>query len=96
MSIFLNFQRGGGNISGKTTLDFSKAVPDPNTGELCVTQRVCIADPAALAKSLAPPPEPCPTMEPKLPEGCNCQVNSHKTNIEYCLQSNSLHKLYVW
>ena len=41
-----------------TSLDFSQAVEDPYTGELCVMQRVCLANPAALADRL--PREPCP------------------------------------
>jgi len=51
----------------KTTIDFSKAVPDPKTGQLCVTQQVCIADAGALARLL--PSEPC------LPDGCDCQTD---------------------
>jgi len=60
---------GGGVLAQvqKTTIDFSKAVPDPKTGQLCVTQQVCIADAGALARLL--PSEPC------LPDGCDCQID---------------------
>ena len=34
----------------KSVLDFSKAVPDPKTGQLCVMQQVCIADLEALSR----------------------------------------------
>ena len=52
----------------KSVIDFSKAKPNPKTGQLCVLQEVCIADASALVKLL--PMEPC------LPEGCNCQGDS--------------------
>ena len=48
----------------KSTIDFSKATQDPQTGQLCVMQQVCIADLEALQKLL--PSEPC------LSEGCSC------------------------
>jgi hypothetical protein len=34
----------------KSVLDFSKAIPDPQTGQLCVMQQVCIADLEALSR----------------------------------------------
>jgi hypothetical protein len=48
----------------KSVIDFSKAIPDPQTGQLCVMQEVCIADIEALSRLL--PSEPC------LSEGCTC------------------------
>lgn len=48
----------------RSTIDFSQAVPDPVTGQLCVMQQVCIADVEALSRLL--PAEPC------LSEGCTC------------------------
>ena len=48
----------------KSVIDFSKASPDPQTGQLCVMQQVCIADIEALSRLL--PMEPC------LSEGCSC------------------------
>ncbi len=38
--------------TSKTALDFSKAVPDPQTGQLCVMQQVCIADLVTISSSL--------------------------------------------
>jgi len=37
--------------TSKTALDFSKAVPDPQTGQLCVMQQVCIADLVTISAS---------------------------------------------
>lgn len=48
----------------KSVIDFSNAVQDPKTGQLCVMQQVCIADIEALSRLL--PSEPC------LSEGCSC------------------------
>ena len=62
-------------IAGTTNLDFSGAVPDPETGEVCVLQRVCLADPSALANRLA---DPCPEEAdelPAFPPGCNCETD---------------------
>jgi len=63
---FLGLTLGQRSNVQKQTIDFSKAVPDPATGQLCVMQQVCIADVSALVKNLVPA-EPC------LPDGCNCQ-----------------------
>ena len=41
----------------KSSLDFSKATVNPETGGLCIMQEVCIDDLSALAKNL--PPGPC-------------------------------------
>ena len=38
----------------RTSLDFSQAEEDPSTGELCITQRVCLANPAALERLVQP------------------------------------------
>jgi hypothetical protein len=34
----------------RSTIDFSQAVQDPQTGQLCVMQQVCIADIEALSR----------------------------------------------
>ena len=48
----------------KVTLDFSSAKEDPETGELCMMQEVCIGNLEALSSRL--PQQEC------LNEGCNC------------------------
>jgi len=50
----------------KSTLDFSNAKINPETGGLCIMQEVCIDDLASLAANL--PPGPCEA----LAEGCEC------------------------
>ena len=58
-------------------MDFAGAEEDPVTGELCVTRRVCLADPERLAKRILPsPPQPCLPLAP----GCNCGADDHCTN----------------
>lgn len=52
----------------RNSIDFSQAVQDPKTGQLCVMQPVCISDPAALSRLL--PSEPC------LSEGCTCSTDA--------------------
>ena len=46
----LLFDLAEGQVS-KSSLDFSKAIPDPQTGQLCVMQQVCIADLVTVSKS---------------------------------------------
>ena len=50
----------------KSSLDFSKATVNPETGGLCIMQEICIDDLSALAKNL--PPGPCVQNDPD----CNC------------------------
>jgi hypothetical protein len=35
----------------KSVIDFSQAIPDPVTGQLCVMQQVCIADIEGLSRN---------------------------------------------
>ncbi len=63
-------------IASTSYLDFSLAEPDPQTGEVCVLQRVCLSNPAAIGNRFA---DPCPELEPAermelpaFPPGCNC------------------------
>ena len=65
----------------RSSLDFSRAEADPATGELCILQRVCLANPAALAERL--PREPCPDPNANndngnggLPDGCDCATDA--------------------
>jgi len=65
-------------VVSSASLDFTQASEDPQTGELCVLQRVCLANAAELAKRL--PQEPCPDPNagdelPAFPPGCNCNVD---------------------
>jgi len=54
----------------KSTLDFSNAKINPETGGLCIMQEVCIDDLASLAKNLPPGLGNC---QPALAPGCDCQ-----------------------
>ena len=54
----------------KSSLDFSQAVKDPETGALCVMQEVCIADLEALASQL--PPGPCVQQD----ANCTCATDA--------------------
>ncbi|TRY71110.1 hypothetical protein TCAL_15034 [Tigriopus californicus] len=59
-------------------LDFTNAEEDQLTGNLCIFQRVCLANPEALAKRL--PQEPCPDpfaddRNSQFPEGCTCNTD---------------------
>ena len=67
--------QNNGNIV-RTELDFSQAEVDAATGQLCVFQQVCLANPEALAKLL--PQEPCPDMSDsgRFPDGCDCADDS--------------------
>ncbi len=60
-------------IASTSFLDFSQAEEDPATGELCLLQRVCLANPEELGRRLA---EPCVAEElPAFPPGCNCETD---------------------
>jgi len=57
----------------KSTLDFSNAKINPETGGLCIMQEVCIDDLSSLAKNLPPGLGNCPQNSPPLDPSCECQ-----------------------
>ncbi len=65
----------------RSNLDFTKATPDPQTGELCLLQKVCLSNPEELAKLL--PQEPCPDpyaneVAPEFPPGRIIVCSHHR------------------
>ena len=73
-------------------MDFAGAEEDPVTGELCLTRRVCLADPGRLARRILPQPQPC------LAPGCNCGADDHCANATapFCVGCRCKPRVREW